>query len=362
MTFRFTKIATTVGVATALVLSSLVAAAPANAAIVNACTVTLTAPKKISAASHEQIFYVDVAKSSAGQAPDCLESVTIALIRKKDNRELRSWRIDTSRVDYQNGRVQLELPAYPDFAIAGTYTATVQDASLSYSWASANGADYWTDSPRVVFTNATVDLRHAADTTMRLTRRIDGLAFSGTVTRFDPSCCSPAFVPQSGSRVALQKKSGSTWVTKKTVTSNSKGAYTAVIRDDAKGTWRAQLQSAPTHWADATGAKTIAKKTTGKAAGKVGISSEATYSWGAVVATTYTASVSFNAGAGFTAAPKDTTVKVQKRSAKGWKTIATRKTNSSGKASYTAKSKGTYRFVVPETKLTKTVTSASRSW
>ncbi|MFI8633373.1 hypothetical protein ACIGEP_12335 [Microbacterium sp. NPDC077663] len=362
MTFRFTKITTTVGVAIALVLSSLVAAAPANAAIVNACTVTLTAPKKISAASHEQIFYVDVAKSSAGQAPDCLESVTVALIRKKDNRQLGSWRIDASRVDYQNGRVQLDLPAYPDFAIAGSYTATVQDAALSYSWASANGADYWSDSPRVVFANATVDLRHAADATMRLTRRIDGLAFSGTVTRFDPSCCSPSFVAQSGSRVALQKKTGSTWVTKKTVTTNRKGAYSAVIRDDAKGTWRAQALAAPTHWSDATGAKTIAKKSTGKAGGKVGISSEATYSRGSVVTMTYTASVSFNAGAGFTAAPKDTTVKVQKRTAKGWKTIATRKTSTTGKAAYTATSKGTYRFVVPETKLSKAATSASRSW
>lgn len=350
------------GVTATLVLGSVIAAAPANAAIATACTVTVTPPATISVSTYEQIFYVDIAKTENGQTPDCIDDMTLSLVRKSDNRELDWWRISSSDLDYQNGRVELDVPPFPDFAIAGTYALRVDDASLSYSWAEANGYSPWNDRPEIQIAKNSIDLRFAAKASLKLSRTLDGVSVTGKVFRADAQCCGDSYVPQSGSRVAIQKQNGKTWVTKKTVTSNSKGAYSALLKDDAKGTWRAQVQAAPTHWSKTSSSATIAKKAVGKAATKATISTEPVYSYFSIVGTKFKTTVRVNPGAGFITAPSGTVVKVQKRAKKGWQTVKTVKTNSKGATSFTTKTKGTYRFVVPETKRTKRTVSAARSW
>lgn len=318
-------------------------------AIISKCTVNVSLPKTVRSGSSEDQF------SLAANGVDCVRKFTVEVRRINDNRVLAERTVYSSNEDYQNGRIDLDVPNHKDFSIAGKYRAVITASDLESEWAWKNGFDPYKDHPKITYGNNVMDLRHVSKTTFAASRATSGVAMRGTLVRYHPQ--SYKNIAQAKATVQLQKKQGNSWVTKKTVTTNSQGKFSATVRDNTKASWRAYVPATGNTWAAQRGA-TVAKKSPGKAATKVSRS----YSYNFWTAThgTFTVAVKFNAGGGYIAAHKGVKVAVQKQAGSKWKSVKTISTNSSGKLTYAAPSEGRYRFVVKGTSSYVSKTSASQ--
>lgn len=260
MARSFRRVALGVGTAVALALGSALVPTAAHAKVIDACTVELTAPEKISVGMQSQAFYVDVTKDGNGQTPGCVRYLDLNLVRTDDNQNLwgdywnpvrRHW---ASGTPYQQGRLALEMPTYVQYSWPGVYELAVESAALNWDWAEANGVNPSDDIPRVVYTNNKVDVRFKAKVSLDAARVLGGVRLSGTATHFENygresgPVTSTAWVTQPYAKIALQKQSGSEWVTKTTVTADEDGAYATTIADTTAGTWRAEVQAGAEHW------------------------------------------------------------------------------------------------------------------
>lgn len=290
-------------------------------------------------------------------AVDCVKDFKLTIRRISDNRVLTSKYVYSSAEDYQNGRIELEIPGYTSFTIPGKYKAEVSGSSLDYGWARANRFDPFNDYPKVTFGNNVMDLRHTAKSSFAAKRTVQGVDMRGTVVRYDNR--NNTNIARAKATVKLQKKQGKSWVTKKTVTTNSQGKFSATVRDNTKASWRAYVPATGSTWAAQRDA-TVAKKSPGKASTKVSRS----YNYFSSRHGTFTVAVKFNAGGGYTAAHKGVKVVVQKQVGSKWKSVKTISTNSSGKLTYAAPSDGRYRFVVNGTSsyVSKTSTPHKTGW
>ncbi|MBP1326127.1 hypothetical protein JOF28_001359 [Leucobacter exalbidus] len=326
---------------------------PVADAITKKCTVTLTMPKTIKVSRENQAFHIGTKGTS------CLDRVEITLRRASDNLELDSWNIYGSDSQYQTGRVTKELPSsyWINGNIAGKYVAEVSSRSLNYSWANSNNLSAWSDYPTINIVNKTVDVRAAASAPLKLQREISGVRLTSTVTRFDASNNKMIALPNR--QVSLQKKnSAGNWVTKKTVTMNWKGKYSTLIKDSKKGTWRAVLPANSSAFGATSAAKSVVKKSSGKA--KTKVSNEYVYNWSGP--SYYQGTVKINAGGGYYKAPAGVKVRVQKKTNGAWSTFKTVKTNSAGNVKYAPTKSGSYRFVVKASSTYKSSKSSSKSY
>ncbi|MBP1326130.1 5-hydroxyisourate hydrolase-like protein (transthyretin family) [Leucobacter exalbidus] len=321
-------------------------------AITSKCTVTLTMPKTIKVGQSFQSFHVNT------NGIQCLDRLKIALRRTSDNVVLNTWSIYGEDSEYQSGRIPLTLPMPYHLEgvikgnIAGKYAVEISDRHLDGNWADANNLDWQTDFPTVKVVNGVVDVRAAASAPIKLQREVGGVRITSTVQRYDAG--SDVKVGMPNTRVALQKKNSvGKWVTKKTVTTNSKGKYSTLIKDSKKGTWRAVVSANLSAFAVTSGAKSVAKKSSGKAKTKISRS----YDY-----MTLTGAVKINAGGGYYKAPAGVKVRVQKNKGGKWSTFKTVKTNSAGKVKYTASKSGSYRFVVKASSTYKSSTSSAKKF
>lgn len=307
-------------------------------AVVAKCTIKVSLPTTAKSANYNDPI------SLTTNGVDCVDDFKLTIRRISDNRVLNSWWVSSGDEDYQNGRIDRKIPGFTSFSIPGKYKAEITDTSLDSNWARANGFNPYNDHPKVTFGNNVMDLRHSSKTTFAATRAVDGVAMRGTVTRYDNR--NDRNIAQAKATVKLQKKQGGSWVTKKTVTTNGLGKFSATVADTTKADWRAQVQSSSVIWSTQRGT-TVAKKSSGKAATKISRSYQYDY-WNSVG--TFSGTVKFNAGGGYYSAHKGVKIVVQRQEDKTWKSVKTVTTNSSGKYSFKTSKKSRYRFVVTGTK------------
>ncbi|WP_102507900.1 hypothetical protein [Sanguibacter massiliensis] len=329
-----------VAAAAALVLAP---AVPAQAKIVSACTVPINVPTRLSITEGRQ----PVGITSPGGLT-CFETVMVEFDLIGGGGALGMFSIQPEQLGYQKGVVDY---AGPDrgFAwrnnVTGTYAINVWKATLDSSWASRNGYSTTSDHANVVLSTSTIDVRYGARTSLTTTRTTAGLRLTGAVTRYSLYQGEPEWVAQPRTTVTAQKLVNGRWTNVATAATTSKGTYAFTVKDSTRGSWRVVSAATPGVWS-ATSTTRTAKSATVTTAKVSAVKANRKGS-----KATVTGKVTTNAGSGHLAT-SGVRVKLQARSGKAWKTVATVRSGSKGSLRATVKAPGTrsYRWVVVGTK------------